>query len=187
MHLKGKYPLKHATEIKDMLNSKISSSILEEEAIDIVRYMYNKDDAAYIIERLQPNLGYAKGPADTLKRGVKEDPNGEKFRIEYALFQKVILDFQMRSHDLFLRNFLSYFKGVDRENRGILDEENFRELIEILNHAGYDLDADTLLRKLDPHNFDVITFSSCISLFAAEQVSSDSNMSILQKISLESN
>eukprot|EP01017_Pseudomicrothorax_dubius_P047767 TRINITY_DN8610_c0_g4_i5.p1 TRINITY_DN8610_c0_g4~~TRINITY_DN8610_c0_g4_i5.p1 ORF type:complete len:578 (+),score=137.76 TRINITY_DN8610_c0_g4_i5:59-1792(+) len=66
MHLKGKYPLKHATEIKDMLNSKISSSILEEEAIDIVRYMYNKDDAAYIIERLQPNLGYAKGPADTL-------------------------------------------------------------------------------------------------------------------------
>ena len=47
----------------------------------------------------------------------------------YADFQKVILDFQLFEHERFLRKFTKYFKAVDRDTNGVLDENEFRELI----------------------------------------------------------
>ena len=46
----------------------------------------------------------------------------EKNRVEYNLFQKVILDFQLKSHEKFLKTFLTYFRLVDKDNNGIVDE-----------------------------------------------------------------
>ena len=47
----------------------------------------------------------------------KEKPN-----VEYNVFQKIILDFQLRSHEKFLRNFVSLFRSVDRDMNGIIEE-----------------------------------------------------------------
>ena len=52
MHLRGKHPLKKNAEINVMLNTKINDYIYDEECEDIVRYMYNQDDAHKIIEKL---------------------------------------------------------------------------------------------------------------------------------------
>ena len=60
MYLRGKYPYKHNSEIKDILNSKINGSIYEEECTDIIKYMYNQDDADIILEKLRSL--YFKGP-----------------------------------------------------------------------------------------------------------------------------
>lgn len=46
----------------------------------------------------------------------------EKNMIEYSLFQKVILDFQLKSHEKFLKTFLTYFRLVDKDNNGIINE-----------------------------------------------------------------
>lgn len=45
MYLRGKYPFKHNSEIKEMLNLKIKGWIYEDEATDIIKYMYNQDDS----------------------------------------------------------------------------------------------------------------------------------------------
>lgn len=45
MYLRGKYPLKHQSEIKDMLQLKVTGWIFQDEAVDIVRYMYNQEDS----------------------------------------------------------------------------------------------------------------------------------------------
>ncbi len=42
--------------------------------------------------------------------------------IEYSLFQKVILDFQLVSHEKFIQTLLAYFKQVDKDNNGIVNE-----------------------------------------------------------------
>lgn len=42
--------------------------------------------------------------------------------IEYTLFQKVILDFQLKSHEKFLKTFLTYYRLVDKDNNGIINE-----------------------------------------------------------------
>lgn len=49
---------------------------------------------------------------------------GEKERpvIEFNIFQKVILDFQLKSHEKFLKNFVSLFRSIDKDMNGIIDE-----------------------------------------------------------------
>ena len=42
--------------------------------------------------------------------------------MSFNSFQKTILDFQLKSHENFLRTFLILFKQIDRDNNGIIDE-----------------------------------------------------------------
>ena len=41
MYLRGKYPYKHNSEIKEMLAGKLNGWIYEDECSDIIKYMYN--------------------------------------------------------------------------------------------------------------------------------------------------
>lgn len=45
MYLRGRYPFKHNSEIKEMLDQKMKGYIQEDEATDIIKYMYNQEDA----------------------------------------------------------------------------------------------------------------------------------------------
>ena len=53
MYLRGKFPFKHSSELKELLNTKLNGFIFEEECTDIIKYMYNEDDAYLLIERLK--------------------------------------------------------------------------------------------------------------------------------------
>lgn len=55
MYLRGKYPFKHNAEIKEILDSKISGFIYEEECTDIIKYMYNQSDAENLLMKLRGN------------------------------------------------------------------------------------------------------------------------------------
>jgi hypothetical protein len=46
----------------------------------------------------------------------------EKLKIEYSVFQKVILDFQLKSHEKYLKRFVFVFKQTDGDQNGIVDE-----------------------------------------------------------------
>lgn len=56
MYLRGKFPFKQNSEIKEMLKDKTNAWIYEEECIDIVRYMYNSEDAELILQKLSPYM-----------------------------------------------------------------------------------------------------------------------------------
>lgn len=53
MHLRGKYPFKQNKEIMEILEDKRASFLNEEEFIDIVSYMYNKEDSEEIIQKIK--------------------------------------------------------------------------------------------------------------------------------------
>ena len=53
MYLRGKYPFKHNSEIKEMLAAKTTSHIFEEECVDIIKYMYNQEDSELILEKMR--------------------------------------------------------------------------------------------------------------------------------------
>ena len=52
-------------------------------------------------------------------------------KITYKKFEKVILDFQMKSHEKFLGRFLDCFKQVDNDNNGIIDEVFYSEFYQV--------------------------------------------------------
>ena len=56
------------------------------------------------------------------REGLMGSNEKEKFKISFAVFQKTILDFQLKSHENFLRPFVYLFKNVDKDNNGIIDE-----------------------------------------------------------------
>lgn len=127
MHLRGKFPFKHNSEIKEMIDSKINGYILQDESQDIIKYMYNKEDAETIIDKLRSLFVVSKEPHGKKagREGLLMSNEKEKLKISFFQFQKIILDFQLKSHENFLQPFLMLFKHIDKDNNGIIDEVLF--------------------------------------------------------------
>lgn len=69
----------------------------------------------------------------TSKKMTREELNfrasaGDK--LTYFEFSKAILDFQLSEHEKFLHDFTALFKAADRDRNGILNEAEFRDLLE---------------------------------------------------------
>jgi Ca2+-binding EF-hand superfamily protein len=92
----------------------------------------------------------------------------EEFKIQYKDFQKILLDYQIKSRDKYLKNFVYLFKKVDLDNNGIINEDEFVTLLSFFNIYGDQLEENSLrlLSIIDPFNNKQITFSECVSLFS---------------------
>lgn len=96
----------------------------------------------------------------------------EKKRIRFSAVEKIILDFQLKSHENFLEKFMGLFKQVDKDQNGIVDENEFRELAKTIDSKGnLGLNIDEMLDVLDPFSNDIITFSSIVTLFSSVPIS----------------
>jgi len=73
----------------------------------------------------------------------------------------------LSAHEKLLKKFLALFKRVDTDGNGILNEEEFKQLISVMNFCSEELTVDMLLRSVDPYNNKKITFSDCISLLSS--------------------
>ena len=79
-----------------------------------------------------------------------------------------MLDHHIKSKDRYLKNFVGLFKKFDIDNNGILDEDEFVNILSSTNFYGEYLEEQTmrLLSAIDPNNNKQITFSECVSLFS---------------------
>ena len=119
--------------------------------------------------------------------------NKDEFKIPFTEFQKIILDFQLKSHDKFLKNFIFIFKKFDTDNNGIISEEEFINLIHTLDLYKDDFEEQIkrILTIVDPFLKKQITFSEVVTLFSVENVYEDDGsgnkrkLSILERISLD--
>ncbi|CAD8087342.1 unnamed protein product [Paramecium sonneborni] len=188
MYLRGKFPLKTNADIKEMMNQRFNSFIFQEEAEDIIKYMYNQVDSEIILNKLKQ---YFIQPTRNVEKKLTREEQfqivneKDKSKIEFSIFQKVILDFQMKSHEKYLSKFIQNFRQIDQDQNGIIDENEFRQLITDLNIGSNDFDIQRYLNKIDPYNNQQITFSQCVQLFSQEQAPG-TNVPIIQKISVES-
>lgn len=57
----------------------------------------------------------------------------------------MVLDFQLQEHEKFLGRFTELFKHVDEDSNGIIDENQFRELITQMGVVEYQEDVEALL------------------------------------------
>ncbi len=82
-------------------------------------------------------------------------------------FQKILLDHHIKSKDRYLKNFILLFKKFDIDNNGIINEEEFINILSNANVYGEHLEEQSfrLLSLIDPNNNKQITFSECVSLF----------------------
>ena len=106
-------------------------------------------------------------------------------------FIKIVLDNHIRFRDKQLKNFVNIFKSVDTNKDGIINEEEFAELIRKMKiFKGGEIENKILqfLEKIDPFDNQKFTFSECVSFFSGEIIKdidingNEKEISILEKI-----
>eukprot|EP00743_Colponemidia_sp_Colp-15_P004572 GILK01004929.1.p1 GENE.GILK01004929.1~~GILK01004929.1.p1 ORF type:complete len:534 (+),score=90.15 GILK01004929.1:109-1602(+) len=183
VYLKGKYPLKPDDEISALLKRRMSSSVSEEEWVDIVKYMYNQQDAIAIIMTVKELKRHGSDRIDAgdgenapvVTRGISRDElaaavaaDKDRNRIKYVDFLKILLDFQLRGHERFLQRFLRLFRLVDKDNNGIINEAEFRELLAAMGSDTTEQNVAKLLSIVDPWNNQQITYSECVTFLSSD-------------------
>lgn len=82
-----------------------------------------------------------------------------------------MLDYQIKSRDRYLKNFCYLFRKCDSDFNGLLNEEEFINLLSILKIypvEKFQENAKRLLSIIDPLNHKVISYSDCVNLFSTE-------------------
>ena len=104
----------------------------------IIERMYEVRDQITLQESIKSNAEMRAGANQEdrlmyVKRMTRDEMNRQsisrKAPVLYSDFEKIILDFQLLQHEQFLQKFTDLYKSVDRDTDGVIDEEEFKELI----------------------------------------------------------
>jgi hypothetical protein len=96
------------------------------------------------------------------------DVNSTKYAIRYLDFEQVLLNFQLKGHEKFLRQFCAVFREYDPEAKGLLDEKDFRLLVLKVNPNKTHDELDHLVAAVDPYNNQLITYSQVVNVLQDE-------------------
>lgn len=176
VYLKGKYPLKSEDEVSKLLKKRMASSVYEEEWVDIIKYMYNHDDSVTLIMKCKDLISSQQKAEEQVKpargRGRTQSANEsrEATKTAYTDFLKVLLDFQLKGHEKFLLKFMKLFRQFDKDKNGVINEEEFRQLIIATDPNKTDQEIQDLLNLVDPYNNQQISFSECVNFLSSDLV-----------------
>ena len=143
----------------------------------IITKMYDPNDYDILIQRFvtviqdKKTKSYYHAFNDT-KKLTREEQMLKKQQRDYEKlpfedFQKIILDFQLREHEKFLEKFIVIFKTIDTDNNGVINEEEFRDLIAGMEVIQNEDEINYLLQVIDPYNNQQMTFSELVHLFSS--------------------
>ena len=100
----------------------------------------------------------------------KYNQNSNSIKLQFSLFLKTVLEFQLQSHINFLSKFRDAFCSFDNDGDGILTAYQFRKCFQCLSNNIDDDDDNstfgTLISLVDPLNSNFITFSMAASNLA---------------------
>jgi len=166
--LRGKYAKKLDSEIQQMHQQRMSGDVNEEEWVDVVKYMYNKEDSVNVIMRVTEAIQSIQAK---LNRGNSRSPSkNQQNKIPYRVFLKVLLTYQLRSHEQFLYKFVKIFRQVDTDKNGVVSESEFKLVLQAINPNRSESDYAQWLNYVDPWNNQQITFSECVTFLSAELI-----------------
>lgn len=77
--------------------------------------------------KYMPKKAKSKGRLSREDELAHKKQSKQEFKLLYSQeFEKTILDFQLQEHERFLYEFNQLFKGVDTDNNGVVNEQEFR-------------------------------------------------------------
>lgn len=181
--LQNKYTLKTKGDIVQLVNKIKTGYLNEEEWKSIISYLFpNENDLFNLTQKISSFI------AKTNSNNLNEN------KISYQKFIQMIIEFQIRLRDVYLKRFNELFKSVDTDKNGILNSEEFVHLIELVgvyNNEQINQLFSSFIRILDPFNSGNILYSDIIELFASEMTYDKDpeteeivKMSILDKLSI---
>ncbi|ESL09026.1 hypothetical protein TRSC58_03261 [Trypanosoma rangeli SC58] len=171
VYLKGKRPSKSDAEITKIVQKKASGILLEDEWVDIVKYMYNAEDAVSIMMRVRDHLRQQSQPRrrSSIQRG-HQVASVQDVQLSYAELIRILLDFQLEGHERFLARFNAIFCRYDTDRNGIINDREFAAVLKEVDASKTDEGIDAMLELIDPFGNQLITYSECVTFLSAEIV-----------------
>ena len=115
----------------------------------------------------------------------------EEKKILFNHFIKIVLDNHIRFRDKQLKKFVDLFKIVDKNKDGIIDEDEFSDLVHKMKIVKEEEVENTIfqyLDKIDPFDNQKFTFSECVTFFSGEIIKdtdvngNEKEISVLEKV-----
>ena len=86
------------------------------------------------------------------------------------------MNYQIINHENYLKGFIKTFKEIDHDEDGILNEDEFRDLMAKSIQCTNEQEINQMLRIVDPFCHNKIPLSECLALFSSEIITcTDSN------------
>ena len=177
--------MKSNIEIKELANKKANRgvNVNEEEWKGIIYYLYETNDAKHLEGKIVEFIrrkNFEKQSFDTntylmnthkkQTRAELNQPLKEDLEIDYKNFLRIILDYQIQCRGKYLDNLYQIFKELDTDENGILNENEFIQLVANtdLYNEGFSSHSNRLLNIVDPANHKQCTFSDVVMCFSKE-------------------
>ena len=166
-----------------MVNKAKLSSLTEEQWSNIINYIFasNENDLINLNEKIQNYI---------VKNNIQDNS------ISYQKFIQLVIDFQIRVRENYLKNFNDIFKQVDLDRNGILSDNEFVKLIEMLNifqnQEEFENQIQNMMSQLDPFQSKIYIYSDIVNVLSKEMIEEQEpetneiiQMSILDRISIQ--
>lgn len=150
-HFKAKMPFSGDHVLKQMAEQKKNADLDEEEWAVIIRTLHEIQDQEEVFKAVLQKIWNNNLTVSSPKK---------KKKIPFNDLMQVLLEFQLNSHEEFLRPILPFFR--QHEFNGTLTHESFKDLMLELS-----LESETTkyLKMLDSNQTGSITVSNVLSLF----------------------
>lgn len=181
--LRERFPLKSESEINKLMKEVQGGSMDEWQWRKIIEKMYDPNDYEILEQKfigcIQDRKAKSFYNALTDSRKLTREEQLVRMqqkdfeRLLFSDFQRIILDFQLKEHEKFLEKFIMVFKNVDTDSNGIINEPEFRELVQSMEVITDEEEINYLLQMIDPFNNQQMTFSELVHLFSSHMVPID--------------
>ena len=176
-YLQNKYTFKTKGDIDKIVNTIKNGSLNDEEWKSITQYLFqNENDLLLLNEKIDNYI-------------QKNNPN--EYKIKYQQFIQMIIEFQIKLRDIYLKNFNTMFKNVDKGRHGVLSINEFLTLMEIIGINNKNR-INEYLNILDPYKNGMILYSDVVGLLSTEMIYEKDpeteeviEMSLMDKIAMQ--
>jgi len=189
-YLRAKNALK-----SDAYNMRLSKRFRESEIpmdhgmwVDIIKHLYDDDDALKVISQVlescasntegeeEPEeeaapraaaLAQMKPQGSGMQRSIFGKESPQTMDIWHDDLVAEVLGCQLQAQQRYLGKFLQLFRRFDSDRNGILNEQEFRQLLSSLGSRS-EKELFQCVKSVDPHNHQSISFSECVNTLADE-------------------
>ena len=197
--LRAEYPFKNDKELNKMKNKYIKNEIPPEKTQQIIDALFDEKGKEILFDKINKEIDNRKNII--LKNNKmngklsREEYNKiiaqkqiECNSIQYDFLIDICLEYQIKLHIKYLKPFIKLFQSIDSNRDGVLNEEQFVELIKNMNIFGdenIEQMSEEFLNNIDPYGNKRITFSDIVELFS--KINYDQTQTILDKYCIKDN
>ena len=195
--LRNEYPYKNDIELNKMKNNLIKNELPPEKIKQIVEALFDEKGKEVLFDKINKEINNKK--AIIMKNSkingkfsreeinkINAQKQNECNFIQYDFLLDICLEYQIKLHIKYLKPFVKLFQSIDEDRDGVLNEEQFIELVKNLNIFGeenIEQVIDEFLNNIDPYRNNHITFSDIVDLLS--KINFDENQTILDKYCLK--